>query len=212
MLIHDVIKIRMIDLGYLPDYPYHLISDFEMCNAFIDIEHCELISNNSVLDIAFHPIYDSVNSQIVDSLKFEDIVPNVVHNTSDRITENKLFDDYYPLEDSTFESEYNTLVEQIRYQLLLFTNNFITQLPDWVYSYMIGSAISNSSDVIDIEDLYRLSNLPVADTFDSKLYRACLESSENQIHRTGEDRAPTLFGEPMVIKELRTHQTSTVYF
>lgn len=33
--IHDVIKIRLSQLGYLPDTPYHLISDEEMCNAFI---------------------------------------------------------------------------------------------------------------------------------------------------------------------------------
>ena len=34
-LIHDVIKIRYVDEGYLPNIPYHLISDAEMCDAFI---------------------------------------------------------------------------------------------------------------------------------------------------------------------------------
>ena len=34
MLIHDIIKIRYVMEGYLPDYPYHLISDDEMFDAF----------------------------------------------------------------------------------------------------------------------------------------------------------------------------------
>ena len=33
--IHDIIKIEYIRQGYLPDYPYHLISDEEMFDAFI---------------------------------------------------------------------------------------------------------------------------------------------------------------------------------
>jgi hypothetical protein len=33
--IHDIIKIHLSKLGYLPDTPYHLISDAEMCDAFI---------------------------------------------------------------------------------------------------------------------------------------------------------------------------------
>ena len=36
MFIHDLIKIKLVDEGYLPNIPYHLISDAEMCNAFID--------------------------------------------------------------------------------------------------------------------------------------------------------------------------------
>ena len=35
MLVHDLIKIKLVRAGYLPNYPYHLISDKEMCEAFI---------------------------------------------------------------------------------------------------------------------------------------------------------------------------------
>lgn len=35
-LIHDIIKIKYVDEGYLPYYPYHLISDEEMFDAFIN--------------------------------------------------------------------------------------------------------------------------------------------------------------------------------
>lgn len=33
--IHDLAKIRLSQLGYLPNYPYHLISDEELFDAFI---------------------------------------------------------------------------------------------------------------------------------------------------------------------------------
>lgn len=36
--IHDIIKIKYSDDGYLPNYPYHLISDKEMIDAFIHNE------------------------------------------------------------------------------------------------------------------------------------------------------------------------------
>lgn len=34
-LIHDDIKIKYVREGYLPNWPYHLISDSEMCDGFI---------------------------------------------------------------------------------------------------------------------------------------------------------------------------------
>lgn len=34
MFIHDLVKINLIREGYLPNYPYHLISTEEMCDGF----------------------------------------------------------------------------------------------------------------------------------------------------------------------------------
>lgn len=34
MFLHDIIKIRYVDEGYLPNHPYYLISDAEMIDAF----------------------------------------------------------------------------------------------------------------------------------------------------------------------------------
>lgn len=36
MFIHNVIKLKYVNEGYLPNYPYHLISDEEMCGAFLN--------------------------------------------------------------------------------------------------------------------------------------------------------------------------------
>ena len=35
MHIHNIIKIMYVNMGYLPNYPYHLISDDEMFDAFL---------------------------------------------------------------------------------------------------------------------------------------------------------------------------------
>lgn len=35
-LVTDIIKMKLVDMGYLKDIPYHLISDEEMCDAFIN--------------------------------------------------------------------------------------------------------------------------------------------------------------------------------
>lgn len=35
MLVHDIIKIKYIREGYLPNYPHHMISTSEMCDAFM---------------------------------------------------------------------------------------------------------------------------------------------------------------------------------
>ena len=37
--LHDTIKIDLIRQGYLPNYPYHMISDIEMCKAFLDVDN-----------------------------------------------------------------------------------------------------------------------------------------------------------------------------
>ena len=49
-LIHDIIKIKYINLGYLPNYPYHMISDREMFDAFIDLSSNEDSSDSSNLE------------------------------------------------------------------------------------------------------------------------------------------------------------------
>ena len=52
--IHDVIKIKYSELGFLPDYPYHLISDEEMFQAFLNEEE----------DDYFHMMYPCVDDAL----------------------------------------------------------------------------------------------------------------------------------------------------
>ena len=41
MFVHDIIKINYTRQGYLPYYPYHLISDEEMFEGFMSYENSE---------------------------------------------------------------------------------------------------------------------------------------------------------------------------
>lgn len=40
MLANDLVKIKYSEEGYLPDYPYHLISNEEMLKAFVLSDNC----------------------------------------------------------------------------------------------------------------------------------------------------------------------------
>lgn len=67
--LHDIIKIRFSQLGYLPDTPYHLVSDEEMCDAFIQHETEGKIlyfyDNYPCLSNELRPAYDSLVEAIL---------------------------------------------------------------------------------------------------------------------------------------------------
>lgn len=69
MLIHDIIKIRLVEEGYFKDnYPYHLISDSEMCDMFIGSDDSYFYSKYPCVpeSIEFHGYYDA----LVRSIKY----------------------------------------------------------------------------------------------------------------------------------------------
>lgn len=176
-LIHDIIKIKYVNEGYLPDIPYHLISDEEMIEAFMN--------------------YDENSGYF--------------------------FDNYYVTADPLNDA-YDTLVSTIR----LLLNRYISdvsdekQLPDWIYSYMLGTVISDTSSERDRHDLLVLLDRDnVDDEITDKEKSLCLRISKNWIHKLSSDkkylkilqpnglyntidvRPPTMFGEPHIIKSLR---------
>ena len=162
-LIHDDIKIDMWRQGFLPDYPYHLISEEEMLNAFINA------------DLSF-------------------------------------FQYYYACPTNELQSEYDTLVEEIRYHVQQYIdtkdNSSPYEIPTWVYSYMMRSAISETSSVADKHDMFVLMNLDnIDDTYTPEIAKSCYEISKKWISRLPASqrahRPPTMFGEPHVIKSLR---------
>lgn len=135
MLVKDIIKIRYSNDGYLPDYPYHMISDKEVVTAFAD---------NSGAGF---------------------------------------FKDNYPclVEEAEFMKAYNQLFLSIMYYICsnFCIENSDVSVPDWVYSYMLGSTISINSDDLDIHDLsVSLGTDNMADTFTSACSEACLKVSQ----------------------------------
>lgn len=172
-LTHDLIKMNLAREGYLPNYPYHLLSDKEMIDAFIKIDSGGTLSG--------------------------------------------YFADFYP--DSYLEGEmsdeYRTLVDGICYHLGQYLMNKEYIIPDWVYSYMLGSCIGPQSDTLDKHDLFVLLNLDnIDDEFDLPIHKSCYDISKEWVHKLSpsvqEHRPPTLFGEPHVIKSLRLAQVDVL--
>lgn len=62
-LIHDVIKCKYINEGWLPNYPYHLISDDELCDAFMPVD------NSTGFFSSTYPCVSSQLSMYYDVLK-----------------------------------------------------------------------------------------------------------------------------------------------
>lgn len=158
MFIHDLIKIQYINEGYLPNYPYHMITDKEMFDAF-------LLEDEG---------YFAVN---------------------------------YPLLDMSLQEEYDALIAGIKACIDAYQEDG-TEIPSWVYSYMLGNTFSVNSDMLDIMYLYDLLHLSPdqKDIFGKDLQSQCLEVSQDWLSKLPAkygSRPATMFGEPHVIKSLR---------
>lgn len=81
--IHKVIKIMYVDMGFLPDYPYHLISDKEMFDAFLR-EDGFFATYYPCPDPEFQEAYDALLNYITDCInQFEEdgtIIPDWVYS------------------------------------------------------------------------------------------------------------------------------------
>ena len=201
----DVVKIRYTREGYLPDYPFHLVSDDEMCDAFIRLP--ESVQASLTPDF-FGPTVDTTS----DSFDWFSEYMNS--------TDIMYFKDHYPEIDESLEKPYKALVNRIFYEIQEFKNNLYDNrsLPDWVYSYMLGVAIGPASDKLDIHSMISSKMMNVDNLYDEYnvvCALVCLDISEDWLRRLilpkGEvQRPPTMFGEPHVLKAIRLFDESLV--
>lgn len=203
MLAKDIVKIKFSQEGYLPNYPPHLISDEEMCQAFLTNE------------ISY-------------------------------------FYDTYILKVPEFQDQFELLINAMKYHIARFLSSVETwqkDLPNWVYSYMLGHVVNDNSDVKDRHDfLVKLNTDNMDDEITADAQIVCYnfslqwvnklnktvrieyldenleeyaESEKSQINSELEfwgvskdesgniiSRPPTMFGEPHVIKLLRLNESS----
>lgn len=193
-MIHDIIKIRYVREGYLPNYPYHLISDEEMFRAFISTQY----------QAADDQTESNFITQSADSY-FDAMYPMVMFSIG---------------YDVNARDVYNTLRQSIAYHIYEYLTSGVS-LPDWVYSYMLGAVIGPNHPLTDIHDLLVLIDADnLDDLFDATAAYRCYTVSKEWIRRlpnnsdvweldnglTLPKRPPTLFGEPHVIKSRRIHQ------
>lgn len=178
MFVHDLIKINLSREGYLPNYPPHLISDEEMCNAFLPYEYNEddpLFGFDSCMRAElnfFRDYYPEIHPQLHE--KYKKLVSEIAYHLNEMLKSN---DDEY-------------------------------QLPNWVYAYMLKEVVTVDSDIRDRHDLFvMLGTDNLEDEFNYDCGIACYRESSYWIKKLPvaqrEHRPPTIFGEPHVIKSLR---------
>lgn len=179
---HDIIKIKYSRLGYLPNYPYHLISDREMFDAFIGLD-------------------GDTSSQTF----FHDYYPNP-------FTDNEVYQkkDYTGkvLGTVVLQDEYLKLVNYIRTIITAYLDTedkSVVTIPDWIYTYMLGEVIYTKSEYLDRFDLLKLMGMNNNDNeFTVSACIKCYDTSLRYVSTlTTGLRPPTMFGEPHVIKQLR---------
>ena len=193
MLVHDIIKIKYVQFGYIiKNYPYHLISDEEMFNAFIDLGE-EFASNLVDPNVRFFDMNYPNPFELEDFIyQKKDINGNVV-------------------EEISLSQEYLKLKNYIKLKIIEYLTYYGTSesdkhlIPNWIYTYMLGEVIYQKSEYLDIEDLLELLKCDnLANEFTRK---ACIECYRISLGYTSalsdEQRPPTVFGEPHIIKSLR---------
>lgn len=200
--VHDVIKIKLSREGYLPNYPYHLISDEEMCDAVIKLP--DSIKQYITSDF-FGPDVSKTKTTVDWFGAYLNDIDDIMY-----------FKDNYPLIDDSIKKQYKDLVNRIFYEIQEFKNNLSDDryLPDWIYSYMLGVCIGPTSDKLDIHDMISsMGTDNLDDDYDLDSAVACLKISSDWLKKliVSKDesrRPPTMFGEPHVLKSLRLMQES----
>lgn len=183
MFIHDIIKREYVRQGYLPNYPYHLISDKEMFDAFLTFK------------------MDTSN------IEHEKLI----------VSSDCYFGNYYKCNVDSLSYEYKELVLAIQYHIDKYLDSLnsydVIYLPNWVYSYMVGSVICEKSNQLDRHDMLMMLNLDnIEDEITDEVMISCLNVSKNWLKKFSADklkhRPPTMFGEPHVLKSLRISQSN----
>ena len=182
-LIHDIIKIKYVNLGYIKkNYPYHLISDEEMFNAFIDLGNSDFNDRTTLIDPAVR--------------FFDDHYPN------------PFAEEDYDYRGTSLSAEYTKLktyiVDTINTYLTQTAQGYEVTIPNWIYSYMLGEVVYQQSEYLDIQDtLVLLKCFNVDNIFTREACVSCYAISLNYVSMLSSGRPATVFGEPHVIKSLR---------
>lgn len=186
MLVHDIIKIELSRQGYLMDFPPHLISDAEMCDAFLPYKYNEDDPTAG---------YDECMDQELNY--FRDFYPLVT-----------------PVLEKEYVRLVSEIAYHLNMMKTTSDPDYV--LPDWVYSYMLKSVVSVDSSIKDKHDLFVLLGTDnLYDEFNEQCSLACYRESEYWLAKIPEEkklhRPPTMFGEPHVIKSLRIKQLNLLY-
>ena len=188
MLKNDIIKIRLVQAGYLSNYPPHLLSDEEMVEGFY----------NYFEDTYYNP------------MKKELLSPTSVDPYHSVTASNYDEDEMVTYLDNLYEYIKTACAEALK-ESAKSGDDFIVD--DWIYSYMLGVTVGPKSEILDIHDVLVLLNVDnVDDIFTRSAAVSCYNISRRWIAKTTlgatTKRPPTVFAESHVIKSLRLDDVS----
>lgn len=180
-LTHDIIKMKYVEEGYLPNYPFHMISDSEMCDAFIQATATTEGDIKYRLDgqatSYFRDNYPCVSSDLGDAYA------GLVNSMMVHIEQLKQStDDQYVLPDWIYSYMLGAVVGP---------NSEIADIHDLLV--LLGK--DNIDDIFTPEAASAC--LKISTRWVSKISAT-----------SGIQRNPTIFGEPHVIKQLRLAEAS----
>lgn len=205
----DTIKIKYINEGFLPNIPYHEISDMEMIDAFINA-HSPIVSHSLELETSLK-YFDYM-------YPYDDIIQN---NETLKEHWSGLYD--YIAKICKYIKDYHFLTGK-------------TIIPSWIASYMLGNVVSPRSIVENRHDLLVLLGRDnIDDVFTEDIYLACYKVSQDWVRKTyaqaesnpssefsdmSEDEFikfieaeyPSIYGALHVIKSLRLSQANQIRY
>lgn len=205
----DTIKIKYINEGFLPNIPYHEISDMEMIDAFINAhspitpQSLELEASLKYFDYMYP--YDDIIQNNETLKSYWDILYSYIAKVCQAIK------DYHSLTGKTF-------------------------IPSWIASYMLGNVVSPRSVVENRHDLLVLLGRDnIDDVFIEDVYLACYKVSQDWVRKTHteanfnissipsdisedeftkliETECPSIYGALHVVKSLRLSQANQIRY
>lgn len=195
-LINQIVKIRLSQAGYLPDYPYHLISNVEMVDAFFETR-VTADSNGVYVDTGFensndffHQTYSYPREWTASALEAYQKLCRAIQI---------IVGNWKYLQAAAISS---IIVDEDDVYCELSAD----KLPDWIYSYMLQRVVCPNSLSIDIHDLLVLLGIDnIKDEFTEEAAMRCYQISTEWLSKFPkiDQRPPSIFGEMHVIKSLR---------
>lgn len=200
MMVHDIIKIKYVREGYLKNYPPHLISDEEMCIGFLQYV-LDFTSDNIS---TWSQLSTAINNSYVGYFVDWYVSPLMRQFEEEQFPYDKTLSDALLVLIRELWQWMDKLIKHNR-----INSNESFDLPDWVYSFMLGRVIGPNSETLEKHDLFVLLGTDnTDDTFDGLSSYACYQVSKLWVNKLSKEdkRPPTVFGELHVIKSLRLQQ------
>lgn len=209
-MVHDLVKIKLIDMGYTPNYPYHLLSTKEMCDGFMNCtNHSGYFFDAYPDDI--NPDLTAAYSQLVLSIQYYMAVLRFTTDSTYRMPDwvysymlgatigvmsdtLDIHDLIYPLGVDNIDDIFDAKCAQACYDTSL----------AWLHksqqSKMIAADMELSSKILEY--------FKTCSIYDTTLYDLYMSNEVAPgIYGAVDRRPPTMFGEPHVVREVRLSQT-----